>query len=44
MTGGDYKANLGGLDHYKIFGYKGIHMFIYVYIYIHICININIYV
>ena len=26
LSGGDFMANMGGLEHYKIFGYKGINI------------------
>lgn len=32
LMGGDFKANLGGLDHYRRFGYKGLNYLIAHYL------------
>ena len=32
MIGGDFRANIKGLDHYQQFGYKGINMIIHIHI------------
>lgn len=50
MIGGDFKANINGINHYRKFGYKGIqcifinaHYFYYTDRYVYI-VDINIYI